>query len=173
MLSNLFTILFRFALLLLIQVLILNRVEVPYLFSPFIMPLFIIRLPIETPRWLLLLLAFGAGIVLDAFSDSMGIQAASLVACAFTRQYIFYLFRPGGGYEPSHRPVMSVMGTRWFVSVTIAMVLLHHLLFYLIQIFSAGLFLHLFIKIMGTACLSVLLILLSEFLFYRPRSRAT
>lgn len=171
MLTNIFSNLFRFFILLLVQILVLNRIEIPFLFTPLIYPLFLIRLPIDMPRWLLLCVAFGAGLCVDMFSDSMGINAAACVATVYFREGIFFLFRPPAGYEPMHKPTIGVMGARWFISVTVLLLFIHHVVFYLLQIFSFGLFFHLFIKLIFTTLLSILLIVLTEFLFFKKKPR--
>ena len=173
MLTKIFSNLFRFIVLLLVQILILNRIEVPLFFTPIIYPLFLIRLPFEIPRWLLLVIAFSAGAIVDSFFDSGGINAAACVAAAYSRQWIYFIFRPAGGYEPTHKPTISSMGARWFVSVTILILFIHHFIFYILQIFSFRLFFHLFFKIFITTLFSILLVLLSEFLFNKKKVRAS
>ncbi|MBP8917810.1 MAG: hypothetical protein KBG70_13775, partial [Chitinophagales bacterium] len=48
--------------LILFQVLVLNKLNVSTYIHPYIYPMFIILLPFETPKWLLLPLAFFAGL---------------------------------------------------------------------------------------------------------------
>ena len=70
---------FRFILLILFQVLILDHVELGGYLNPFLYVMFILMLPFETPDWLVLLLGFITGLTLDMFTDTIGMHTASCV----------------------------------------------------------------------------------------------
>jgi len=55
--------------LVLIQVLIFNQVQFSGFFNPYIYVLFIILLPLSTPRYATLILAFLLGLVIDIFFE--------------------------------------------------------------------------------------------------------
>src|SRR5688572_13318049 len=93
---------FRFVLLVLIQVLLLNKIPLrwwanpsgfpPY--TPFIYPLFILILPLSTPVWFLLIASFAMGITVDSFMDTGGIHAAACVLMAFFRTNVLIALLP-------------------------------------------------------------------------------
>src|SRR5580658_7192394 len=116
MTTNILVQLFRFIILVGIQVLVLNNLELNGVFNPYIYPLFILLLPINTPKWLLLLLGFGTGLVIDMFSNTMGMHAAATTLLAYMRPYILNVLQPSGGYEPEDKPTLSNMGFRWFIT---------------------------------------------------------
>ncbi len=58
---------FRFLALLLLQVFVLNNVEMPGVFNPYVYIYFLLLLPLDMPRWWLLLVSFGTGLALDFF----------------------------------------------------------------------------------------------------------
>ena len=57
----------RFIVLVLFQVLVLNNIQFSGYVNPFMYVLFILLLPFETPRWLLLLSGFLLGLSVDIF----------------------------------------------------------------------------------------------------------
>ena len=83
----------QFFLLLLFQVLILNNVALFWwsqpkgfpVFTPYIYPLFILLLPFEAPVWLLLIIGFVCGGIVDAFMNTPGMHAFAMVLIAYLR----------------------------------------------------------------------------------------
>ena len=84
----------RFIFLIGIQVLVLNNVLFMNYINPYIYILFILLLPFDTARWLLLVLSFALGFSVDAFQNTMGLHAFSCVFIAFIRRPILYFLLP-------------------------------------------------------------------------------
>jgi len=78
----------RFLLLVLFQVLVLNNIEFLGFINPYLYILFILSLPVQTPRWFALLLAFVLGLTIDTFSNTMGMHAFASVLICFLRNGI-------------------------------------------------------------------------------------
>ena len=74
---------FSFILLVLVQVLVLNNIQFLGYIDPYLYILFILVLPVQMPRWFLLILAFALGITIDIFSNTLGMQAFATVFIAF------------------------------------------------------------------------------------------
>jgi hypothetical protein len=108
------------------QVLIFNQLEFGFGIHLMIYPLFIMLLPFDIGIFPMLLLAFGLGISIDAFSDTFGLHASSLVMMAYFRPIIFKAFSQREGYDPLKEPSLFDMGTRWFVLVYGYLLLIHH-----------------------------------------------
>jgi rod shape-determining protein MreD len=85
----------RFAALLAVQLLFSNITFSPYI-CPFVYPLFILLLPFSTPQWLLMLLGFSTGLVLDFFLGPLGFHAASCLLIAYLRPYLISIITPKG-----------------------------------------------------------------------------
>jgi hypothetical protein len=87
--STLLVNIFRFILLLAVQIVIFNNMN----FLGFIMPLpyllFIILYPVNGNRSGLLITSFLLGLTMDVFSNSGGVHAAACVTLAYFRPYIF------------------------------------------------------------------------------------
>src|SRR3954463_13540886 len=89
----------RFIFLILLQVLILNHVQWSGFVNPYVYILFILLLPIETPKSFVLLLAFTIGIVIDMFSNTAGLHAASSTLLAYARPFVLKAISPREDYE--------------------------------------------------------------------------
>src|SRR5690606_34328656 len=79
----------RFFLLLLLQVVVFNNMHIFGYITPYPYILFIILFPANNDRYGLLLWSFLLGLILDMFSDSGGIHAASCLILAYYRHNLF------------------------------------------------------------------------------------
>src|ERR1700744_6080018 len=105
--------LIRFALLLFAQVLIFSNINFSTFINPYIFPLFILLLPFETPRWLLMLLGFASGLALDVLSDSAAMHAAACLLIGYLRPFLIGIITPTGTeFETS--PNVYSQGVAWF-----------------------------------------------------------
>ena len=84
----------RFLLLAVLQVVVFNNMQVGTFVNIFIYVGFIIFLPFETQRGLLLLLALVMGLLMDMFSNTGGLHAAALVFMAFSRPGVLRIIEP-------------------------------------------------------------------------------
>jgi rod shape-determining protein MreD len=162
---------FRFILLVLIQVLIIKNLELGRFINPFIYVLFIIMLPFETPKWLLLLSAFTLGITIDMFYDTAGMHAAACVAMAYVRPGILKLFSPRDGYETGTQPTIQYLGIPWFLSYSGILIVLHHLILFYIEIFRFSEFFPTLLRVLVSSLFSMLLIVFSQYLFNRKKDQ--
>ena len=172
MLSNIFSITIRFVLITFAQVMILNNVHLHGLFNPYLYPLFILLLPLETPTWLLLILGFFSGWVIDWYSHTGGLHASASVLTAFLRPAMLNLLKPTGGYLPEDRPTISSMGFTWFLTYCSILVFIHHLFLFIIETFSFTQFLFAIEKIIVSSIVSITIMIILQYLFYRRKSRA-
>src|SRR5436190_763645 len=81
--------LFRFLLLLLAQILMFSNINFSPYINPYVFPLFILLLPFETPRWLLMLLGLTSGLILDIFLGSTGMHAAVCLLIGYAFLFLF------------------------------------------------------------------------------------
>lgn len=160
---------FRFLVLVAVQVLILNNLQLNGVFNPYIYPLFILLLPINTPNWLLLLLGFGTGITIDLFSNTMGMHAAATTLLAFMRPQVLKLIRPSGDYQPEDKPTLGYMGFRWFITYISLLIIVHHLCFFFLETLGFPQIIFILTKIIVSTLLSISLIVVSEYLFIRKK----
>jgi len=157
----------RFFTVLLIQVLLLDNIQMGGYLSPYFYVIFIILLPFETPKWLLLSLAFLLGLSVDLFNGTPGMHAAASVFMAFLRPFILKNFSPRDGYEAGTFPRVYFYGIEWFAKYAIILVLSHHLFLFFVETFRfSDIFFTMGRTILNTILTSVLIVL-SQFFIYR------
>lgn len=158
----------RFVFLVLLQVLLLNNINLTgYGITPFFYIILIILLPFETPGWILLLSAFFLGLTIDMFSDTGGIHASASVFTAFLRPLILRILSMRDGYAPETRPVILHYGFSWFLKYACTLIFIHHFVYYLMLEFSFAGFMITFLKVLITSFLTLILILISQYLIFR------
>ncbi|MGC9331940.1 MAG: rod shape-determining protein MreD [Bacteroidales bacterium] len=108
----------------LLQVFIFNEMQLGRYFNPSFYLLFLLLLPFESPKWLLLITGFVLGIIIDAYANTPGINAAATVFAAFIRPEILNLFSPRDGFEPGTFPRISYYGFTWFLKYTLVIVVI-------------------------------------------------
>jgi rod shape-determining protein MreD len=152
-----------FVLLMLLQVLLFNNIQFSGYINPYIYILFILLLPVDIPAWILLLLAFAAGSVIDFFSGSPGMHSAATVLAAFTRPYILRVISPRDGYEANPEPSMITYGFRWFLTYSLLVVLIHHTALFYLEVFRLTEFFRTMFRVILSSLFSITFVLLIEF----------
>lgn len=161
---------FRLLLLLLAQILIFSNVNFSSFVNPYVFPLFVLLLPFETPRWLLMILGLGAGLLLDFFLGSMGMHAAACLLVGYLRPFLINVITPKGT-EFEISPNVYAQGITWFV-VYLGITMFIYLVFYFFV--EAATFLNFFLmllKIFLSVIVSVSFMLIFLFLFSTKKKR--
>jgi len=157
----------QFLVLVLLQVFILNNVQLGGFINPYIYILFIILLPVNTPKWLLLVLGFVLGLSIDLFAHTPGMNSSASVFLAFIRPYILEIVAPREGYEKDSSPRIKIYGFTWFLRYAFIMVLAHHFVLFYIEVFRFSDFFLTFSRVILSTIFSTLLIVTSQYLIYR------
>jgi rod shape-determining protein MreD len=143
--------------------LLFNNIQFSGYVNPYIYILFILLLPVEIPAWLLLILSFGLGMIMDFYSGTPGMHSFSSVLAGFVRPFILRLISPRDGYEPGAQPSMLIYGFRWFMLYTIIMVLIHHTALFYMEVFRFDDFLRTFLRVLLSSLFTVVFILIIEY----------
>ena len=159
----------RMFILILFQVLVLNNIQVSGYINPYMYVLFILLLPFETPRWLLLISGFAIGISIDLFANTPGMHASATVFMAFLRPYVLKLFMPHDEYEPGSYPRLYYYGFTWFLKYSLVLVFFHHTFLFYAEAFRITFFFHTMLRVVLSTLFSVFLIVLSQFFIYRKQ----
>jgi len=149
---------FRFVLLVLFQVLVLNNIQFLGYINPYLYILFILALPVQIPRWFLLVLAFILGMTIDIFSNTIGMHAFATVLVAFFRDGIIKLFT---NIEEGNNPTPSfyTFGVSSYIKYVVLMVIIHHTTLFLLEAFSFSHFWIMLAKILLSSMVTILLIM--------------
>lgn len=152
-----------FILLILLQVLLFNNIEFSGYVNPYVYIMFILLLPFEIPSWLLLLISFFTGLIIDFFSGTPGMHTSATVAAGFVRPYVLRLISPRDGYETGSDPSMMVYGFSWFILYALIIVLVHHFVLFYIEVFRFTDFFRTLFRVMLSSAFSISFILLLEY----------
>ena len=160
----------RFVFLVLFQVLILNNIQFSGYINPYFYIYFILLLPFETPRWLLLLSAFLLGITVDAFLHTYGLNAAACVLMAFIRPFVINAISTGTEFIIGHSPSLRNQGIKWFAYYSITLVLVHHFALFYLEIFRFSEFFQTLLRVLLSSAFTLLLVFIAEYLSF-PREK--
>jgi len=167
MIKELAKYIFRFVILVLIQVLIFNNIQLSGYINPYIYILFILLLPFDTPGWLLLILGFLLGVSIDLFCDTMGMHTLATTLMAFLRPFVLNIIAPQDGYETGSNPRISFYGFTWFFRYAAILTVIHHFVLFYIEIFHFGGFFSTLFRVILSSVVTLFIIILSQFFVYR------
>jgi len=153
--------------LIVLQLLIFNNIEFSGYVNPYIYVMFILILPAAIPSWILLLLSFMTGFVIDLFSGTMGVHAFASVMAGFVRPWALSLNVMAEAAEPDMSPSSYRNGFRWFLIYTVIVVFVHHLALFFVEIFSLRNFGHTLLRVMLSTAATTFFIVVFDFI--RPR----
>jgi rod shape-determining protein MreD len=152
-----------FILMILLQVLLFNNIQFSGYVNPYVYIMFILLLPIDIPSWLLLLLSFATGLIIDFFSGSPGMHTFATVLAGFVRPYVLRIVSPRDGYESGSDPAMIIYGFRWFLAYSLLIVLIHHFVLFYIEVFRFADFFRTMLRVILSTVFSMTFILLIEY----------
>jgi len=160
----------RFVFLILFQVFILNNIQLGGYLNPYLYVLFILMLPFETPKGLLLLLAFFLGISVDMFSNTIGMHAMACLLLAFFRPYIVTYISPRGGYDFGAGPTIKDMGFNWYLSYTGILILAHHILLFNLEVFRLSEFFSTLYRTLLSSVFTLALVIITHYIITGKKS---
>lgn len=170
MISQIPIIVFQFLLLLLAQVLVFSNINFSPFINPYIFPLFVLLLPFETPRLVLMLMGFASGLALDTFLGSTGMHAATGLLLGYLRPFLISVITPKGT-EFEISPNIFAQGLSWFV-IYLGLSTFIYLSSYLI--IEAGTFYNFFlllVKIIASLIVSVVIMIALLYIFSSRKKR--
>ena len=165
--KNLWRIIGRFVLLLLIQLLVLNNV---YL-SGYVMPMFyllaILMLPTDTKRIPMLLIAFGTGLLMDVMNNMLGFHALACTVVAMMR--ILFADRILTRGEPTTITTPSIysVSPQYFVSYLLILLASFYLIFFTLELFGFRSFGGVLAATAASTLVTALLAVLYQFIFLK------
>ena len=146
----------------LLQVLIFNNVQLAGTINPYLYILFILWLPIDMNKALVMGVAFLLGLSVDVFSDTIGMHASACVFLAFVRPFVFNVLAPRDGYELNVQPTAQALGWFWFLRYAAIGVFLHHFFLFFVEVFRFAEFFDTITRIATSSVFSLVLISLAQ-----------
>lgn len=153
-----------FVVLLLVQSLILDQICVSVFVNAFVYILFIMMLPIETNKYLVLLLGLLIGLGVDMFGSTLGLHASAGLLVGFLRPFVLDIFSPHEGYESNKQLNVRNYGFMWFFKYAMTLIVLHHIWIFFFESMSFSNFFFTLAKVCISSFVSYGVILLFHLL---------
>ncbi len=166
--NTIFSNIVRFVSLVLLQGLVFKNIGVGWESFPYlhiiVFPLFILLLPLRTPRTLVIFLGFVAGITVDFLYDTLGVHASAAVFTGFIRSFILRVLEPRGGYNMTYSPTMKMMGIGWFAQYASTLLFAHIFFYYSVEAFTFVYIANILIKTIISFIVSMAFIMIFQLL---------
>jgi rod shape-determining protein MreD len=166
--STLLVNVFRFILLLAVQIIVFNNINFLGYVSPFPYLLFIILYPVNGNKTGLLVASFLLGLIVDMFSNSGGIHATACLALAYLRPYIFK-FAFGLSYEYQTIKLNDVLTPERFSFILLSVVI-HHFTLFLLEAFQVSFFWDILLRTLLSTVFTILICIIIIYLI-KPSKR--
>jgi len=153
-----------FVVLITLQLLLFNNIEFSGYVNPFVYIMFILILPVSIPSWILLLLSFLTGFVIDIFSGTMGVHVFATVLAGFVRPWALSLNVTTEVSDHDMSPSSYKSGLRWFLIYIVIVVLVHHLALFYIEIFTFRNFFHTLLRVLLSTAVTAFFIVIFDFI---------
>lgn len=166
--STLLVNIFRFLLLLALQILVFNKMNFGGYLCAFPYILFIILYPVNGNKANLLIASFFLGLVMDLFSNSGGVHTTACVILAYLRPY-FFKFSFGLSYEYQTVKLNDVLTPERFTFILLA-VITHHIILFLLESFQFSFILNVLLKTFLSTLYTILTCIILIYLI-KPNKR--
>lgn len=149
---------FRFIVLLCLQVLLINNLHFMGVVHPCVYILFLLALPATINRLWLMVIGFLTGLLMDVCCNSLGVHTIACTALCFARPYFL-----GWLVQEDERLVgtISVMSLGWetYAKYLVLLTLLHHILVFSCAAFTLHAVWLTILQILSSSVLTIALIL--------------
>jgi len=148
-----------------VQVLIAKNLELFEVAFCFIYVGYILQMPLQTDKSLLLGVAFLMGIFTDAVYDTLGIHTFCFVLIAYLRPLCITLLAPA---EEMYELSIRALGFSWYVQYTLIMVFVHHTCLFLLQQFGFQMLFDTLLKAVASTIFTTFMVVMVQYIFYAP-----
>ena len=150
-----------FTLFFLAQVIVLGRIHLFHYATPLLYVYFVAMFPRNYEKWAVLVWSFLLGLLIDIFSNTPGLAAASLTIIAAIQPYYLELYVPRDSAD-NLIPSIKTLGPLKYAYYIVPMVLLYCLLFYSLEMFTFFNALYWLMCVVGSTILTLVLIFTIE-----------
>ncbi|MEY4955183.1 MAG: hypothetical protein RI981_1268 [Bacteroidota bacterium] len=116
-----------------IQVLFLRDIAIANVAFCFIYIWFLVKAPMQTNTWILLVGSMFVGWLIDIFYNTHGMHAFACVLVAWLRPVYFRILTPANGYDERSSISLAEMKWLWFFPYLFLMLMSHHLLLFILE----------------------------------------
>lgn len=159
---------FRFVLLLAVQILVFNNMDFWGYVTAFPYILFIILYPVNGNKYGILLSSFFLGLIMDLFCNSGGVHATACVLLAYIRPY-FFKFSFGLSYEYQTVKLNDVITPERFTFILLS-VITHNFTLFLLESFQVSFFLDVMLRTLLSTIFTIITCIILIYLI-KPNKR--
>lgn len=160
--SNFFINIFRFVILVSLQILLFNNIKLFGYLNPFPYVLFILLYAVNSNKSLLLISSFLLGLTIDMFGDTGGIHATACLILAYIRPSIFK-FSFGLSYEYQTIKISEKVSSERITFIVLG-VFIHHFIVYTLELLRFGLFLDVLLRTIFNTIFTTIICILTIYL---------
>lgn len=157
--------------LILFQSLVFNHIAFFSYINPFVYVLLIIMLPLNLSKQFVLVYSFLVGLSIDLFGDSAGLHAGASTLMGLTRGYLLNVVKPREGYENGDDITIFNLGFQNFLIYAGILISIHHFYLFFLEAFKWSLFFESFIKSILSSIVTILMIIIAQYLFMKKKLR--
>ena len=150
-----------FIVLVLAQALVLGRIHLFHCATPLLYVYFVTMFPRNYPKWGVLTWGFMMGLLVDIFSNTPGVAAASLTVIAAIQPYFFSLFVSRDAAEQMEPSLVNIGPTKYSYYI-VTLVTIYCLLFFTLEMFNFNNLMEWVICVVGSTLVTLVLIFTFE-----------
>ncbi|WP_420384882.1 Rod shape-determining protein MreD [Roseivirga sp.] len=158
-----------FILLMTAQVFIFRNFVVFQVGFSFVYLLFLLSLPSEAGFTGGMVLALISALIVDLFSQTLGIHASAAVFIMFIRPFWMGIILPRSGYEVNDLMILNNYGVQWFLAYAAPLIFSYCCIVFFIEAGSAQFFWHTITKALVSTVVTLVFVVFTQYLFY-PKS---
>ena len=147
------------------QLMVLSRLNISQSIMPLIYPVLLLILVRNINGSLLLLFGFGLGFIVDVFSNTGGAHAVACTVIAFVRPFFLSSIGPMDMGWDQIKPSIVSLGIKNFAAYSFFLLAIHHVVFFLLEVFSFSNFPYTLLRIIASLSISWVLVMSLQFLF--------
>ena len=155
----------------LVQVLVIQNVNLSgyIILLPYVM--WILMLPFDANKLVVLFASFFMGVCIDLFYDSSGLHACACTLMGFARYYVLKYVSPRDGYEAGMNATIDEMGLPWFLRYAGILIVMHHFVLFYLEIFRFSAFFSTMLRVILSSAGTFAFIYVIQFLFFSSSRR--
>ena len=150
-----------FALFFLAQVIVLGRIHLFHYATPLLYVYFVTMFPRNHEKWAILVWSFLLGLLIDIFTNTPGLAAASLTVVAAIQPYYLELYVPRDSAD-NLNPTLASLTPLKYAYYIIPLVVFYCMLFYSLEMFTFFNLLYWLMCVVGSSMITLVLIFAIE-----------
>ena len=153
----------------LLQIFLFNYLSVGTGIFASVFILFIMLFPPDFNKFILLIVAFLTGLILDFSNDTVAINTIALTLTAYARPFILNILSTREGYQPGKNISVKNLSLSWFVKYSLIFTFIFELTYYTADIFKISSIGIIFVKTLLSTILTVPFLVVLHLLIYRNK----